>query len=245
MKKIRLVLLAAALMSAFTFSSCLDDEETQQEYMSLVTIDYFMGSPVMYPDENPQQQFFFAGDLTQYGIPSSATRALITYTVAEEFDWTTPQVEINLVSGGCSEWAIKKITDLNHVDTCATHTSAITAFSYYGVGNIIFPALNIVRDRYMNVGYNYQANKLADLAMVPNRISNDTVYFDMKIKKEGDNLSSGAVMDSWDLHSVSDFWGRAMPKEDSLYVTVVALTSEYSEEKDAVKDSVTTRFKPF
>ena len=35
MKKIRLVLWAAALMSAFTFTSCLDENNDPIEYMSL------------------------------------------------------------------------------------------------------------------------------------------------------------------------------------------------------------------
>ncbi|MBE6276305.1 MAG: hypothetical protein E7096_08215 [Bacteroides sp.] len=243
MKKIRLVLWAAALMSAFSFTSCLDENNDPIEYMSLVTIDSSMGMSVMYPDENPEQQFIFAGDLTQYGITAGATRALITYTVPEVIDWMAPQVQITLVSGRCQNWPVEKVTDINYVDTCATYTSPITAFSNYGIGSILFPSLNVVRGRFLNVGYNYRANKVGQVAMTPNRVSNDTVYFDLKLKKEGYNLSSGAVMNSFDLNSAYRFMSGAVSKDDSLHVTVIALTSEDLEGKQVKKDSVTTRFK--
>ena len=79
--------------------------------------------------------------------------------------------------------------------------------------------------------------------MTPNRVSNDTVYFDLKLKKEGYNLSSGAVMNSFDLNSAYRFMSGAVSKDDSLHVTVIALTSEDLEGKQVKKDSVTTRFK--
>ena len=65
MKKIKLALWAAALMSAFSFTSCLEENNDPIEYVSLVTIESSMGLSVMYPDENPQQQFIFSGELTQ------------------------------------------------------------------------------------------------------------------------------------------------------------------------------------
>lgn len=245
MKKIRLVLWAAALMSAFMFTSCLDENNDPIEYMSLVTIESSMGTYVMYPDENPEQQFIFAGDLTQYGISAGATRALITYTVPEVIDWTAPQVHITLVANRCQSWPVEKVTDISYVDTCATYTSPITAFSSYGIGSIIFPSLNVVRGKYLNVGYNYRANKVGQIAMTPNRVSNDTVYFDLKLKKEGANLSSGAMMSSFDLNTAYRFMTGAISKDDSLHVTVIALTSDDPEGKNAKKDSVTTRFKRF
>ena len=245
MKKIRLALLAAALMSAFSFTSCLEENNDPINYMSLVTIESNMGLSAMYPDENPQQQFIFSGDLSQYGIPASAKRALVSYTVPTAIDWSAPAVEISLMAGQCSEWPISQITDVNYADTCATYTSAITGFSNYGVGNILFPSLNVVRNRYLNVGYNYRANKVGNVVMIPNRVSNDTIYMDLKLKKEGNNLSSGAMMTSFDLESVRRMFAGAVSKQDSLYVTVVALTSEESDIAEARKDSVTTRFKAY
>ena len=242
MKKIRLVL-AAALMSAFSFTSCLEENNDPIEYMSLVTIENNMGLAVMYPDENPQQQYFFSGELSQYGISASAKRALISYSLPTAIDWTAPSVEVSLKAGQCSEWPVSPITDVNYADTCAAYTSPIIGFTNYGVGNILFPSLNVVRNRYLNVGYNYRANKVGNIVMLPNRVSNDTVYMDMKLKKEGSNLSSGAVMTSFDLESVRRFFAGAHSKQDSLYVTVVALTSEGVDGIEAMKDSVTARFK--
>lgn len=243
MKKIRLVLWAAALMSAFAFTSCLEENNDPIEYLSLVTIENSMGTAIMYPDENPQQQFFFSGDLAQYGISATATRALVSYTVPEVIDWTAPQVEVTLLSGRCQDWPVASVTDVNHADTCAAYTAPITAFSQYGVGSILFPAINVVRGRYLNVGYNYRANKVGSTVLVANRVSNDTIYLDLKLKKEGYNLSSGAVMNSFDLYSDYRLISGAVPQKDSLYVTVVALTSEDYEGKNVKKDSVTTRFK--
>jgi hypothetical protein len=211
--------------------------------MSIVTIDNSMGLSVMYPDENPEQQFLFNGDLKQYGISANAKRALITYTVAEAIDWSAPHVEISLKAGMCQDWPTAKITDVNHADTCATYTSAINQFSNYGVGSMLFPSLNVVRSRYINIGYNYYANKVGKIALVPNRVSNDTVYFDFKLKKEGSNLSSGAMMSIFDLDSAYGFLSSAVSKDDSLHVTVVALTAEDVNGKATKKDSVTTRFK--
>lgn len=243
MKKYLSIFMVAGLMSAFTFTSCLEENNDPIEYMSLVTIDYSMGMATMYPDENPEQQFIFAGDLAQYGISASATRALITYTVPEVIDWTAPQVQISLKAGQCQDWPVDKITDVNYADTCAAYTSAINQFSNYGVGSIIFPSLNVVRNRYLNIGYNYNANKVGNVVLVPNRTSNDTVYFDFKLKKEGNNLSSGAMMTSYDMDSAYRFLSGAVSKDDSLHVTVVALTSEGLDEETSKKDSVTTRFK--
>lgn len=244
MKKIRLVLCAAALMSAFAFTSCLGDNDDPIEYVSLVTIENIMGTPIMYPDENPNQQFFFVGDLTYYGISANATRALVSYSVPEVIDWTAPQVEISLISGQCQDWPVTEITDVNYVDTCAAYADPITGFSQYGVGSLIFPSANVVRDRYLNVGYSYRANKIGNIVMTPNRVSNDTVYFDMKLKKEGSNLSSGAMMTSFDLESARRLISAAIPKQDSLYVTVVALTDPEND-TNVKNDSVTTRFRGF
>ena len=67
----------------------------------------------------------------------------------------------------------------------------------------------------------------------------------MKLKKEGVNLQSGAMMTSFDLESARRLIAGAVSKQDSLYVTVVALTSEESDIAEARKDSVTTRFKAY
>ncbi len=243
MKKFKLFFTATALLSVFTFSSCLDDNSDEPiQYMSLVTIDRSLGC--MYPDENPNQEFYFsAGDLSQYGISAKATRALINYTVPTVIDWTAPSVNITLLRNQCQDWPVMQITDEQHADTCSTYTSAFKGFTQYGVGNVIFPALNVVRNRYMNVGYSYRANKIGRMAMVPNRVSNDTVYFDFKLKKEGANLDSGAMMNSFDLSSAFHWLAKATPKNDSLYVTVVALTGEKSDYIEEKMDSVTTRLK--
>ena len=45
------------------------------------------------------------------------------------------------------------------------------------------------------------------------------------------------------MESVRRMFAGAVSKQDSLYVTVVALTSEESDIAEARKDSVTTRFK--
>ena len=243
MKKYYSIFMVAALVSAFTFTSCLDEETGPVEYMSLVTIDHSMGMGVMYPDENPEQQFYYTGDLSQYGISANATRALITYTLPGAMDWSAPYVEITLKAGQCQEWPVAKITDVNYADTCAAYTSAISQFSNYGVGSIVFPALYVAKNRYMNIGYNYRANKVGNVVLVPNRVSNDTVYFDFKLKKEGDNLSSGAMMTCFDMDSAYRMFSQAVAKDDSLHVTVVALTSEATEIMEAQKDSVTTRIK--
>ena len=65
MKKIRLALLAAALMSAFSFTSCLEENNDPINYMSLVTIESSMGLSAMYPDENPQQVNVLNGRLVK------------------------------------------------------------------------------------------------------------------------------------------------------------------------------------
>jgi hypothetical protein len=51
------------------------------------------------------------------------------------------------------------------------------------------------------------------------------------------------MMTSFDLESARRLIAGAVSKQDSLYVTVVALTSEESDIAEARKDSVSTRFK--
>lgn len=236
----KLAVVFAALVSAFTFSSCLNGGESgPNQYLSMVTIGSgSMGIPMLYPDESPNQYLLpSAIDLTKYGIKDGTTRAMISYTIPEGQDMTAKQIKIDLIAG--QEWVVNKIT--NRLDTCADYKSPITAFTNYQIGYSGFRSANIAKDQYLNLGYSYRANKIGKVALAPNRVSNDTIYLDLKMKTEGTDKTSGTLVETYDLYSAYNLFQEVTPLKDSVYVTVLALTSEYGE--SAKKDSVTARCK--
>lgn len=240
MKKMKLAVAFAALVSVFGFSSCLNDSDNgDAQYLSLVTVGSSFGTTFLYADEYPNTTFIpTAVDLTQYGIKSTTRRAMVSYTVVEGQDMESDKLKINLIAG--NEWPVYDIS--HRPDTCADYNSPIVSFSDYSVG-WTFKSGNIARDRYLNVGYQYRPySKVANTVLLPNRSSNDTIYLDFKMKKEETGEGQNRVfMNTYDLNTCGDLMYEVTPVSDSIYVTVVGLTSEYG--SSTQKDSVTARCK--
>ncbi len=231
--------LFAAFVSVFGLTSCLDNGDSgPRQYQSLMTLELSYAGTVMYADEYPGQALIpLNADLYQFGISPDTKRALVTYTVPEDQNATEKQA--NIMVTAAQTWPVFDIS--NRPDTCAAYTDPIVGFSNYTLGWTTFKSGCIIRNRYMNVGYQYRPySKYANVVMLPNRVSNDTVYLDFKMKKtEQTEGQTQLFMNTYDLYSYMARMNKITPKNDSIYVTVVGLVSPYG--NDARKDSITNR----
>ena len=241
MKKMKFTAVLAAFISLFVFSSCLDSNSGPQQMMSFVTVNNMMGNVTFTPDEALDKTFIPVNpNLIEFGISSTARRALIVYTYPEGVDKESKQVKIQLERGS-QEWFLCRIS--NRPDTAATYNDPITEFTPYYAGAYQYPASVVLNNQFLQLGYTYRADKLGNVALLRNRVSNDTLYFDMKFKKVGDSRYSGSVIDCYDLNDAYDMIRKATPKNGELHVTVVAnVNSEFG--SSVQKDSVTAKFKP-
>ena len=241
MKSLKFLGLVTAAWMAFSVSltSCLNDNNTETQYISLVTVEQLLGGTVYIPDENPNARL-----IPQGGVASlaDAKRAIIVYTVLELSDPQATEVPVTLLAGS-EKYPVYEVTD--RLDTVADYTSAFTGFSKYSVSVWQFMEMNVVRDRYLNVGFSYIADELGKTCMAPNHISNDTIYLDFLLKKKGDSKSSGTGMNCYDLNSLRynpliDY-SRLQPKDDSICVTVTMKATTGITEDRAVNDSRTVK----
>ena len=171
-----------------------------------------------------------------------AKRAIIVYTVPELSDPQATEVPVTLLAGS-EKYPVYEVTD--RLDTVADYTSAFTGFSKYSVSVWQFMEMNVVRDRYLNVGFSYIADELGKTCMAPNHISNDTIYLDFLLKKKGDSKSSGTGMNCYDLNSLRYNplinYSQLQPKDDSICVTVTMKATTGITEDRAVNDSRTVK----
>ncbi len=232
----------AAFVSVFALTSCLDDgESSPQQFQSLVTMESsYMGNTVMYADEYPATALVPTNtDLNQFGITSSTKRAMVVYTIPEGQDMTAKQVNVTVTNG--QAWPVYNIS--NMPDTCEAYKDPIIGFSDFAI-TWTFKSGFIARDRYMNVGYKYRPNtKAAYTVMLPNRVSNDTLYLDFKMKKlETAEGQERIFMNTYDLMTLNPmFLMNLVPKQDSIYVTVVSDVAQFGGSTAEKKDSVTNR----
>ncbi len=239
MKKMKFAALFAAFVSVLGLTSCLDSGDSgPQQYQSLVTVESsYMGYTILYADEYPGVVLnpTNTADLLKFGITSATKRALVLYTIPEGQDMTATQLNVTVENG--MAWPVYDIS--NRPDTCTAYKDPILRFSDYSI-MYSFKSGFIARNRYMNVGYQYNvaSNQAPDVVMLPNRVSNDTIYLDFKVKKTETVGQTTLCLDTYDLHSCRSALGGLVPKNDSVYVTVVAETS-------VGKDSITHRCKKF
>lgn len=249
MKKMKLAVVFAAVVSVFGFSSCLDSGESgPNTRMWWVNVESsYMGTTVLRPDGyHPDISWVPTSSvLTQYGIPEGTKRAVISYTVPEGQDVDSKNIQISLVAGQCSAIPVGNI--INPHDSLAEYTSKFKEFQkiYYD----FLPAV-YTNGRYLMVNCTFPSgNNSPKLALVSNHISEskDTLYLDLKLKAaEGSSqVYSSYYATNYDLYSCQDIHSMVPSNatHDSIYVTVRAMTSEYgSNEK---MDSLTTKAKFF
>lgn len=241
MKSLKYLGMVIAIWMAFSISltSCLDENKSESQYISLVTVENLMGGMVFVPDEDPNIYLIPQGGTSSL---TNAKRAIIFYTVPELNDNQSKQVPITLLPGS-EPYPVLEVT--NRLDTIADYTSAFTGFSKYSVSMWQFMEMNIVRNRYLNVGFSYIADELGKTCMAPNHISNDTIYLDFLLKKTGNSKSSGTGMNCYDLSSLRYNslinYSDLKPKKDSIYITVTMKATSGIYEETATLDSRTDR----
>ena len=227
MRKMNFLMFTAVLAAAFVFTSCLKSDNSPSEYVSLVTVEHGMMGVMFIPDESPKQVLIPTNATSTF---DAAKRALIYYTIPEGQDVKATQIKIALTANS----GVLKMSEIsNRKDTIADYTNAFSGFVNYKVGFFQFPAVNVVRDYYLNVGYGYTADKVGKVAMIPDRISNDTIYLDLLLKKEGTSRSSGPILNCYDLRSMATNGlldlSQLQPSHDSICVTVSMKVSEYGD----------------
>ena len=241
MKKMKLAVVFTALVSVFGFSSCLDSGESGPVQLQWVVNvdDGAYGGISFTPDGIPAIKWTTdAVTLTQYGIPDGTKRALITYTVPEGQNITeeTTKIKVELVPGYCSPIPVAEIS--NRPDTLVDYTSKILNFTKF-LGGV--PAV-YTNGRYLMINCAYQAEEIAQIGLVPNRVSaaKDTLYLDLKLKtKEGYKSGYTYYATNYDLWSCEEVYNMnpSNATQDSIYVTVRALSADSGVE---MVDSMTT-----
>ncbi len=246
MKKMKLAVVFTAFVSVFGLSSCLDSGESGPQTANLmVTVGNHMGIPVFYPDCMPGYTLDpSAVDLSQYGISSSARRALITYTLVEGQPEDAKNLKINLVAGGCVE--IKPMHISENPDTFDTkgYISAIKKFEYVQPFYPYYPVYPKIyaENGFLTIGFSYAADKVGSFGLMPDRVSNDTLYLDLRAKTEGSSREGI----HWMTYALDgQAYNEVQPvKDDSIRITVQAKSSLESavEEKTIL---VTTAYKKY
>lgn len=231
MKKMKLAVVFAALVSVFGFSSCLDSNDNGPSYQyDNVTVSSYMGTYILASDAFPGLTYVpDVMDLTPYGITAGTKRACIAFTIPEGTDLTQTRIKINLVQGQCVSMASLEAPLSAENDSLSTYTSKPYALGYYQmqscyVGALYYPAISAASG-FLNLGFCYAAEKGGKAVLEENRIGSDTLYVDLKLS--ADIKESSTVKNDWRtfdlskgrlIHSVPSIEGTT----DSIYVTVVA-----------------------
>lgn len=226
MKKMKFLMFAAMFVATFLFTSCLNsDGDNTQTYMSLCTVEHGTYGTVFYPDESPKQMLVPTNATSDF---DKAKRAVISYSLVEGQDPSSKTLKIILTSNS-GVITMSKFTTVK--DTLTSYNEAFSGFVDYTVGFYTYHAVNVSKGRYLNVGYNYYANKVGNTAMYANRVSNDTIYLNFLIKKEGANYSSGNQLNCYDLWDIRGLhalgYEHIVPKQDSIYINVKMNSSEF------------------
>ncbi len=240
----KLAVVFAAFVSVFGFSSCLDSGESGPQTNSLlVTVGDYMGIPVFYPDCMPGYVLDpSVVDLSQYGISSSARRALITYTLVEGQANDAKKLKINLVAGSCVEISPVYISAAPDTFETKGYTSTIKQFDHVQPFYPYYPAYpNIYAEYgYLTFGFSYMADKVGQFGLAFDRISNDTLYLDLKAKTEGSSRN-GYHWLTCDLSRSREYYEVRPTVDDSIRITVSAKVSTMPVEGEVL--SVTTAYK--
>lgn len=246
MKKMKLAVAFAALVSVFGFSSCLDSGNEGPAYQyDNVTVSNYMGTYIFASDAFPGLTYVTdVIDLAPYGITANTKRACIGFTIPEGTDLTQSRIKINLVQGQCVSMAsLEAPLSMEH-DSLSTYTSKPYALGYYQmnscyVGALYYPAISAASG-YLNLGFCYAAEKGGKAVLEENRIGNDTLYVDLRLS--ADIKESSTVKNDWRTFDLSK--GRLIydvpSQKDSIYVTVLANVTAGGNEK---KDSLTVKVK--
>lgn len=235
MKKMKLAVAFAALVSVFGFSSCLDSDNNGPSYQyDNVTVSNYMGTYLLASDAFPGITYVTdAIDLTPYGITANTKRACIGFTIPEGTDLEQSRIKINLVQDQCFSLATLEAPLSAKHDSLSTYTSNVYALGYYqmqncNVGALYYPAISAAYG-FLNLGFCYAAEKGGKATLEENRIGNDTLYVDLRLS--ANIKESTSVKNDWRtfdlskgrlIHNVPSIKNPKGEPIDSIYVTVVA-----------------------
>lgn len=248
MKKMKFAVVFAALVSVFGFTSCLDSDDNggSNSLYTLATVRESMVGTTFIPDCSPNLTLIPKNlDLTQVGISMDAKRVLLNYKISEgqEITAETKNVYIDVVAG--AEFKPSYVS--NRPDTLADFSSSFYQFErvspmgYDYIPFFSYPRLYAEHD-FVSLGYTYRANKVGKVGLMVNRVSNDTLYLDLKGKFEGSG-NTGYMCHTYDLSQCGEYVSMRPSVDDSIRITVRALVSEYV--NTPVLDSLTTAIKKY
>lgn len=244
MKKMKLAVAFAALVSVVGFSSCLDSGESGPEYSyDNVTVSNYMGTYTLLSDAFPGITYVTdAFDLTPYGIAKGSKRAAIAYTIPEGTDLTQKRIKINLVQGMCQGFgSVESLLSAQSDSISDIYTSKISYLGYVQadyirMGYLNYPAIS-ASNGFLNLGFSYAADKGGKVILEENRIGHDTLYVDLRLAaeiKESTNVKTD--WRTFDLSRGNLIYGviPQNPTSDSIYVTVVADVTKDGAKKDSL-----------
>lgn len=244
MKKMKLAVAFAALVSVFGFSSCLNDGESGPSYnYDNVTISDYLGTYTLLSDAMPGVTYLTdAYDLTPYGISKGTKRALIAFTIPEGTDLTKKRIKINLVQGQCQGFGgLESLLSAKHDSINSIYTSKVNSLGFEQtnsmlVGAIYYSSISATNG-FLNLGFTYAADKAGKIILEENRIGHDTLYVDLRLS--ADIKEATSVKNDWRTFDLSrgNLIHRVEPTNetrDSIYITVVADVSKDGGKKDSL-----------
>lgn len=171
------------------FIACVDDTEKESPfYKRIVTVDSSLGGIRLLPDLEDYALFPEKVTPTIASQFSSNKRAFITYKYLDVELADNKEVPIELVDEGCFEFPINEFS--LRPDTLNSYTDFALDFSIFAVDYYTRYPFLWVSKGFLNVTFDYESAEKAQIAIVPIKVSNDTLYTEMKIK-------SGKGSDYW------------------------------------------------
>lgn len=224
MKKMKLVAVFAALVSAFTFSSCLSDGEsgTNPDGISYVVVKEYLGETYLACDDGLTLIPVSSSVLSPLKQTTGAyvKRAIISYKLAEgeifSTDKTTYKISQIVAASG-----LNSKTFTNRPDTLKNDYSLVSLEAPRDYGTKVW-----AKNGYINVPFTFKTNttlSMNDFHMYAYDAKGDTLYTTFRQTKGAENTSTqGEGLVSFSLPFNSEYYNLLEAVNDSIVIKVSA-----------------------
>lgn len=224
MKKMKLAVVFAALVSVFGFSSCLNsdgDNNSSWDAADYVTVREYLGSAQLLTDNGlvltPTSSSVLAGLVN--GSKGYHPRALVYYKLAEGETFVEGKTSytISQIVGG----TVLPSKEFNTNPDTLKADYSITSFENNDFGKTIW-----AKNRYINIPFTTKATSKVSIDafhLYATGVDGDTLFTRFHQDAGGENAyeSKGALI-CYKLPLNSSLYSQLIPKEDSIVIKVIA-----------------------
>lgn len=224
MKKMKLAVMFAALVSALTFSSCLNgdgDSESSWDAADFVTVKEFYGSPCLLTDHGLTLSPASSSVLSKLvnGTSGYYPRAFVYYKLAEGEVFTEGKTSYNIsaIVGG----TILSSKEFNIAPDTLQADYSITSFDSSDFGNSLW-----AKNGYINIPFTTKVNSNTTINafhLYATGVKEDTLLTRFHQDAGGENAyqSKGGFI-CYKLPFNNPLYNQLEPKQDSIVIKVVA-----------------------